>query len=1070
MRNRVSFSYVNPYSTSYQAYSNTVFIDHNLTDVWKDKVKYTYIGKTNWSYIHHGLGTSYAYTNGSTEKLTLFENNYGDRYRYVIDSNIENNKREIHQKFYKNLVPIQENIYTYIEIGNNTYSPFPNFIEGITNQEYTYYKLAYGCSTNNLVAEWDTKTFGSTEYGEHISLNPLNIISNIRGTLDNGKRIIGIGFDDNINETAMYAGLEYTSILTVYIYDEDMEQIANTDVFNGLTIELPGVESDVYEVTKSPSTATNKAVLSIKEINKHIGNVLVKITLDWKNNKYTLYKTLNFANIINKINNINAIYYSVNNNDRDSSNWHSQLLEGDLINVAYITTIPERANNTVTLQINDHLSTAYNGSCEKRNHSSAPFEYNFEYNSDIITVSSISNNYENLDNEITYNTNDTKNINTKIFKFVPSNKNFKYRDSNNVYHQFSIDEGTTSTTSIEMSDAQNTDKMKIYGVFDIAKYDNEKYSHKITKNGEYNNVAVYYIYNTGHNANDPYHYNLTSPELKYDTVNKYNSYSFSHNIENPGQYEFKCLTKNGTVTENDTLHIFNYWNTTQISEHITLFEGIVNYPLLDNDIINSYNVISYTAENLPHSVNTENCTLSLGSFPIISESPNGLFSMYPVTFECRNSNNDYIRIIGNYNVRIHKFFIKTEIRINNGSPFMIGDHMTPQDSITLNNDNLDISKYDSNEVNIQIISSIHLKRSGNADDYDQSPCNNFELSAELITANWNKPGFSNINIGTENNKSIISFTVNRNDWYSQNNTETSYDLEYTIHLKRKSEYEDLNVYEFKPVNNYTITISNTQQQVDNYNIPNMLLLTNVVDVNGNNAFEYTFINDTLGAGLDNIEQLVIGGDNYNALLTISQRVENNKAIISFVPTLNNNIDTVLNLTVKPQNSQTTKQFKVWLKNASIEFNSSISPRHYIEDINDNTKKLYQEILLSSSMSGDCSNDSTFINTFCGNYNLLSKYTFNNGLILFVKNTVERDDTMFTANNVSNGIKFTFNNTNLMYDETNRTLIPLSTTGVKIIMEHNNVEFVNKSITMEKMDVNQDIKLFTNGENNSSNPS
>ena len=87
MRSRVSFSYVDKYQTSYQTYADTVFFEHDRTHprIYKDKVKYTYIGESLWTYVHHDLGTSYIHNNGSNESVVLYENEYESGDMYIQD-------------------------------------------------------------------------------------------------------------------------------------------------------------------------------------------------------------------------------------------------------------------------------------------------------------------------------------------------------------------------------------------------------------------------------------------------------------------------------------------------------------------------------------------------------------------------------------------------------------------------------------------------------------------------------------------------------------------------------------------------------------------------------------------------------------------------------------------------------------------------------------------------------------------------------------------------------------------------------------------------------------------------
>ena len=236
MRSRVSFSYVDKYQTSYQTYADTVFFEHDRTHprIYKDKVKYTYIGESLWTYVHHDLGTSYIHNNGSNESVVLYENEY-DRYKYVI-GDVNNNEKTTSHTLYSqdgSEIQTQENIYTYVNVPKNSYTYFPNVIEGLTGREYQIYKYAYGVSTYNMTADGPLLDFfDNNSYGSHIGANDMDITYNIRGTYMyilgcdlTHLRILGVGFGLGTGDTSLMAGIPYTNILNIKIYGVDKTQV-----------------------------------------------------------------------------------------------------------------------------------------------------------------------------------------------------------------------------------------------------------------------------------------------------------------------------------------------------------------------------------------------------------------------------------------------------------------------------------------------------------------------------------------------------------------------------------------------------------------------------------------------------------------------------------------------------------------------------------------------------------------------------------------------------------------------------------------------------------------------------
>ena len=301
MRSRVSFSYVDKYQTSYQAYADTVFFEHKHTHprIYKDKVKYTYIGDSLWTYVHHDLGTSYIHNSGSNECVILYENEY-DRYKYVI-GDVTNNEKTTSHILYNN-IQTQENIYTYVNVPTNSYTYFPNVIDGLTGREYQIYKYAYGVSTNNMTADGELLNFiDNNSYGSHVGTNDMDITYHIRGTYlyTNGSvttslRILGVGFSLGTGDQSLMAGVPYTNILNIKVYGVDKTKVntpaqpivdlSEDNIYKEqyLKVDFPGIDYNILNIERTNS----EVKVSIKENNAQIGTVLAKISLDWRNSKY----------------------------------------------------------------------------------------------------------------------------------------------------------------------------------------------------------------------------------------------------------------------------------------------------------------------------------------------------------------------------------------------------------------------------------------------------------------------------------------------------------------------------------------------------------------------------------------------------------------------------------------------------------------------------------------------------------------------------------------------------------------------------------------------------------------
>ena len=160
-----------------------------------------------------------------------------------------------------------------------------------------------------------------------------------------------------------------------------------------------------------------------------------------------------------------------------------------------------------------------------------------------------------------------------------------------------------------------------------------------------------------------------------------------------------------------------------------------------------------------------------------------------------------------------------------------------------------------------------------------------------------------------------------------------------------------------------------------------------------------------------------------------------------------------------------KEFKVKL--ISLNMTPAVAELHYIKDISNSDKILYEELLLCENSIGEVGyKDNTWFDTFCevsvGGDNLLSGYKFDNtGVIL----TINSDDDNVT--NVPDGIKLKFNLNNMIYYNNKRVLMPTSMSNVNYTLTNeyasndNRIIFTH-DISMTELSVDNNEKLFTNG--------
>ena len=1162
----------------------------------------------------------------------MYENEY-DKYRYVItdDSHISNNNKIItHSSYVYNSksgesVENEEHIYTYIKIQPNSYTFFPNFVEGITGHEYNVHKLAYGYSTNNMVADGCILDFtDENSYGSYTAKGDKEILYNVKSTYNlphpfaTGQMmetvIDGVGIEVLSSDTSLFAGVEYDTILKArvyyfnYINGTSVAIKNNKDVYDHLTIELPGTVSGTY----TTESTDDFVKLTINNANKHIGNVLVKISFDWKNNKFTLYKTINFAAIINNINSIKNIYFNVNDEENTVENRTTVFLEGDYINNAIVVTNPERANGWVQLTVdpnNDHTSYLVPsgekiGAHEKLNNYDGPHEFPIGKSLRALTTNKM---YDTMFSHIEYNYNPVSQTylgsvtkGNKIFKFVPSNISV-------------LDTNTNSEVAEEIYEHTS-----VNGSFNLAwSSATSHYSRPLNRRNSYNIVDVncHYTQYVSLIDDDVPVTDINSTNLIFDESTTRNAYTFSKNIDVPGRYIFTCHTKNGNVEHNQILKKIIYQQTQYSGiKQITTYEGACGIELLSHNIISSYtiNTSSVTKNILNNSYYTPNynfnnwtnnyaylntitdkCTTNVGLvYPkgseiedLISQFMNdygfdrnndgyidnselGAISNlitsanippYIMRFDLNNDGmvdvsdissiidivngarlispftnsndeeefitlyfddkqNNYKQIYHKYNISVKKFKIETGITLRgtiSGSQRSIyyrcpTDCYFPYDGkIPINNEEVDIKDF-SGDITVTIETSLFLWPETLA---SQEPCKNFKLSA--TTGSWND-GHGNIvsNIisnysSTYNNNNYVlttTFKINKNNWNNQTQIVNEIVNDYTVKLTRKSvsgtkfteSYWDDYLGFADALVTYDIHIRNSQQSIEDGNIGNILLFTNVCSNDGSytKTYKHKYIQNVVGNSVEKFKiykgsNLLSDGSSILYLDESGNKVEsptNNNWVVSIDHQVNNGAAYVIfttNPAIKTSNinktitglkftSNTAGEYnvKIWLLSANLTINNQ--PLYYLEDVNNSNNKLYSEYLLSNSIGNNITDNSTFITSFCGStgYAILSNYNItNNGILLQIRqyiSTGSGNTDELWHNNVSYGILLnvdTANNMWYVYDK--QVLIPKVSGNILLNLTNqydSNTPIVigSRTLTVSQVQVDNNIKLFTNG--------
>ena len=269
---------------------------------------------------------------------------------------------------------------------------------------------------------------------------------------------------------------------------------------------------------------------------------------------------------------------------------------------------------------------------------------------------------------------------------------------------------------------------------------------------------------------------------------------------------------------------------------------------------------------------------------------------------------------------------------------------------------------------------------------------------------------------------------------------------------------------------YKIRFENKEIALDDITIPNnIILFTNVSNNDNNHSISYKYLLvDKNVQSIDNVENIIIDGTNDEDLF-ITREIIDDHAYLVFTPKHNVNINNEITLEAKAEHHEDNKkEFKVKLISLTME--PSVRKLHYIKNISNSDKILYEELLLSKNSTHTVVyDDNTWFNKFCGEMiignNLLSDYKFDDTGVIFTINSGDN-----SATNVPDGIKLKFNLTNMIYYNNKRVLMPTSMSDVNYTLTNeyasndNRIIFTH-SISMKELSVNNNEKLFTNGKRN-----
>ena len=479
--------------------------------------------------------------------------------------------------------------------------------------------------------------------------------------------------------------------------------------------------------------------------------------------------------------------------------------------------------------------------------------------------------------------------------------------------------------------------------------------------------------------------------------------------------------------------------------------------------------------------------------PIINED-----SVNNLSLTFGNKNNVYRLISPNYYIQIHKIRVNTKVEIKYGDnesvTYSTWEYLNPASDITIMGDDVPTKLFDlSNNIygsanEFEVIISTTLGVYPKAYD-DANPDIKKNFSLDLLTQSlWvdnpeaqpeNQtlyPGFSDVSIvTTEGIEPSISasFKITRSEWVINDDADKERLTDYYIKLNRKpvgqysSEYWEAMGFK-DAIAKYQIRFENKEIALDDITIPNnIILFTNVSNNDSIHSITYKYLLvDKNVASIDNVENIIIDGTN-DGDLTITREIIDDHAYLVFTPKYNVDIKNkeITFVATAEKHEDNKKEFKVKL--ISLNMTPAVAELHYIKDISNSDKILYEELLLCENSIGEVGyKDNTWFDTFCevsvGGDNLLSGYKFDNtGVIL----TINSDDDNVT--NVPDGIKLKFNLNNMIYYNNKRVLMPTSMSNVNYTLTNeyasndNRIIFTH-DISMTELSVDNNEKLFTNG--------
>ena len=474
--------------------------------------------------------------------------------------------------------------------------------------------------------------------------------------------------------------------------------------------------------------------------------------------------------------------------------------------------------------------------------------------------------------------------------------------------------------------------------------------------------------------------------------------------------------------------------------------------------------------------------------PIINED-----SVNNLSLTFANKNNVYRLLTPNYYIQIHKICVNTKVEIKYGDnesvTYSTFQYLNPASDITIMGDDVPTKLFDlsnniygsANEFEVTISTTLGVYPKAYA-DANQDIKKNFSL--DLLTQSlWVEdpktktlyPGFSDVStVTTEGIEPSIStsFKITRSEWVINDDADKERLTDYYIKLNRKpvgqysSEYWEAMGFK-DAIAKYRIRFENKEIALDKITIPNnIILFTNVSNNDSSHSITYKYLLvDKNVISIDNVENIIIDGTNDDDL-TITREIIGDHAYLVFTPKYNTSINNEITFEATAEHHEDNKK-KFNVKLISLSMEPSVTKLHYIKDISNSDKILYEELLLSKNSTHTVVyDDNIWFNKFCGEMiigdNLLNDYKFDDSGVIFTINSGDN-----SATNVPDGIKLKFNLTNMIYYKSERVLLPTSMSNVNYTLTNeyasndNRIIFTH-DISMTELSVDNNEKLFTNG--------